>query len=233
MKNKVFKLIRFTERGFAMSITHKWRGVFCSPRKGEQCSGTGNNGKKQFHHFRLTTDSIGRHSIPGISMALIMAVLLVSTTAYADRRHHGKYHHHYPSEPVHCEDLANGLGNLLSRLTTLCERSRYGGFEGASPPEAPQGYHEELAARRFDAAAACLWDVVSALNRDIDHARPWEALKGNDPHALRTHLSRWLSDLHRVAYWLRPLLPDAGQGLLDALSQVPICSCKPMFPRAR
>ena len=94
-----------------MSIAHKRRGVFCSPRKGEQCSGTKNNGKKQFHHFSLKTDSIGRHFIPGISMVLIMAVLLVSTTAYAHRRNDGKHHHHYRPEPVSCVDLADGLAD--------------------------------------------------------------------------------------------------------------------------
>jgi hypothetical protein len=97
-----------------MSIIHKWRGLFCSARKGEQCSGTGNNGRKQFHHFRLTTESVVWHFIPDISIVLIMSVLLVSTTAYADSRAYGKNHHHYRSGPVNCEELATDPANGLA-----------------------------------------------------------------------------------------------------------------------
>ncbi|GAG41692.1 unnamed protein product, partial [marine sediment metagenome] len=37
-------------------------------------------------------------------------------------------------------DLANGLGNLVSRLLTLCERADFGGFEVPGVPDAPTDY---------------------------------------------------------------------------------------------
>ena len=131
------------------------------------------------------------------------------------------------------QDLANGLGNLVSRLTTLCERGQYGGFKGASSPEAPQGYHEAMQAYEFGAAVGCLWDVISGLDRDIERVKPWQSLKADDLQVLNAHLLRWLRDLHKAVYWLGPLLPNASRRVLDILSQEPIRSCTPMFPRAQ
>ena len=131
------------------------------------------------------------------------------------------------------QDLANGLGNLVSRLTTLCERGGCGGFTPASCPEAPEGYHQALQGYRFGEAAACLWNVISRLNRDIDRVRPWEALKSGDRQTLGSHLSRWLLELHTAAYWLEALLPEASKKALAALLQEPIRACKPLFPRSQ
>ena len=131
------------------------------------------------------------------------------------------------------QGLANGLGNLLSRLATLCERADYGRFESGPSPEAPQGYHEALGDYRFDSALSCLWDVVSSLNRDIDRIKPWGGLKEGDSQTVREHLSRWLRDLHRVAYWLQPLLPNAAGKILEVLSEDSIRARQPLFPRAQ
>ena len=96
-----------------MTFAHQWRVVLCPSRKGEQSSGKGDNGKQQFNHFRLTAESIDGSSILGIGVVLIMAVLLVSTTSYADHRDGRKYYHQR-FRPVSCEELAIDPANYLA-----------------------------------------------------------------------------------------------------------------------
>jgi methionyl-tRNA synthetase len=130
-------------------------------------------------------------------------------------------------------DLANGIGNLLSRLTALGAQSGYGRFDADGLPEAPAGYHKAMECYRFDRALSCLWDTASELNRDIERVKPWESLKRGATRPVRKHLSYWLGELYRVGYWLRPLLPNAGEQILETLSRDPICACEPLFPRLR
>lgn len=134
---------------------------------------------------------------------------------------------------VYNADLANGLGNLASRLTTLAHRAGLGRLDLPSEPSAPPGYHDAFAACDVQQAAAAVWDVVSRLNRDIERARPWEALEAGQGERLHGPVARWLGELHRVAYWSRPFVPYAAAKLLERLSGAPILPAPPLFPRVR
>lgn len=132
---------------------------------------------------------------------------------------------------LHNSDLANGLGNLVSRLTTLCHRSDYGDYDDSEVPTAPEGYDEALHNYEFDKALKTLWTVVTHLNRDIDRREPWKALKDGSFPALKTQLTEWLGDLHMVGYWLAPFLPATSEKITSLLSTHPIRVAVPLFPR--
>lgn len=130
-------------------------------------------------------------------------------------------------------DLANGLGNLLSRVTALCARAGFGRYECAEPPEAPTGYLRAFERCEFDKAASALWSIIDDANRDIERSRPWELLKASGAARLKGHLARWLGQLHRIGHWLEPLLPEASGRILAALSAPRICAAEALFPRFR
>lgn len=132
---------------------------------------------------------------------------------------------------AYTQDLANNLGNLLSRLTTLCRRGNYQPLFPAGVPEAPDGYHEALRGYAFDRALEILWDVLDGLNRDIEHREPWKALKARDNATLHQQLAPWVSSLYSVAYWLHPFLPETGERVVAALTAEPILVGVPLFPR--
>ena len=128
-------------------------------------------------------------------------------------------------------DLANGLGNLVSRLTTLAERGGYGCFETNEVPEPPAGFQKAIEGYEFNRALESLWAPISQVNREIDAEKPWELLKTDKDEQLRHHLNRWLGELRRTGYWLQPFLPDAGGKVLKALGQKPIRAFGNLFPR--
>ena len=126
-------------------------------------------------------------------------------------------------------DLANGLGNLVSRLTRLCESAGLEGVQFANDPEAPAGFHEYLAAFRFDRALDTLWDAITRLNREISETRPWQ--RSNSDSELTKHLFNWSQRLDAIAYWLQPFLPQSSARIQAALRVTPIVKHAPLFPR--
>ena len=128
-------------------------------------------------------------------------------------------------------ELANGIGNLLSRVTSLCEKGAFGSFSTNTSPPSPVGFHEAFEGFRLNEAAQLLWNVVSELNQNITQVKPWELLKSGQQEELRANLNRWLTQIYAVGYWIRPFLPEAGESILAALTGEKVKSSEPLFPR--
>ena len=129
------------------------------------------------------------------------------------------------------QDLANNLGNLLSRLTTLAQRSGFRRIAHSGEPPAPAGFHEALRAFTFDTALETLWGVLTGLNQEIERTEPWKALKAGDFAALHAYLAAWFFTLSGVAYWLAPFLPETSRKVIAILSADPLAVAPPLFPR--
>jgi len=129
------------------------------------------------------------------------------------------------------DGLANGLGNLCSRLTALCERSGYGGFNRSIDPKAPQGFDAALARFEFDAALELLWRDIREINQDIEHRAPWSLIRAGAGDQLRATLTDWLHKLYNLAHWLGPFLPRTSEKIKAALVAERVRKVEPLFPR--
>jgi methionyl-tRNA synthetase len=152
------------------------------------------------------------------------------------------------------DDLANGLGNLVSRVVTLVHRYRQGKVPqpGECPAaadggralaavchQAPGRIAAALAAFDFRAATAAVWDIVDEANRYAERAEPWllaRAERDGDPAAgrlLDESLALLAGACSELAIQLAPFLPDlAGRiraALDDSAGQLP--TAEPLFPR--
>jgi methionyl-tRNA synthetase len=134
-------------------------------------------------------------------------------------------------------ELANDLGNLVSRATTLVVN--FGGGR-VQPPDDMNGYWlatqepdlkagfercraaveaamEEFA---FHRALAAIWEFVGAVNRFVDVLQPWTLAK--DP-ARRAHLEAVLwalgESLRGLGILLSPFVPDAAARIRGAVGQ--------------
>ena len=129
-------------------------------------------------------------------------------------------------------DLANDLGNLVSRATTLLVNLAGGAVPA---PAAPEPADEAVAAafdkaRRevdaameefaFQRALAALWEFIGAVNQYVDAMAPWQLAK--DP-ARRGRLDAVLytlaASLRGLGIALAPFLPDAAGRIRAALGQ--------------
>jgi len=127
-------------------------------------------------------------------------------------------------------DLANDLGNFVSRATTLIA-----GFDGGRLPasDTPAARERGLAeawqkARAdvdaamedfaFQRALASLWEFIGALNRYVDAEQPWALAKDTTKEArLRTVLSELGQALYCLGIVLSPFVPEAARKIRGTL----------------
>jgi methionyl-tRNA synthetase len=152
-------------------------------------------------------------------------------------------------------ELANDLGNLLSRTTAMVAQYRDGSLRRGQA-EAPldlQALGDDVAARmdRFDVTGAldAAWDGVRALNQYVTAEAPWQLVKdeANAAH-LDGVLYNLVDGLTALAVALAPFVPETSPRILAVLHQSDelawdrvrngvadevdgIEAAKPLFPR--
>jgi len=123
-------------------------------------------------------------------------------------------------------ELANDLGNLLSRTTAMVERFLGGEFER---PGAGAGGDLETVARRVRAdyvaamgsyapqsALAAIWELVRRANAYIEEEKPW-ALAKSEPERLPAVLFGVMEAIRQVAVMAWPVMPGKCAEILEAL----------------
>ena len=123
-------------------------------------------------------------------------------------------------------ELANDLGNLLSRTTAMIARYRDGALEQVAPdsPVDFEALRADVAGRmdRFDVTGAldAIWEAVRRLNQYVTAEAPWQLAK-DDANAARldTVLYTLVDGLTALAVALEAFLPGASPRILTALRQ--------------
>ena len=124
-------------------------------------------------------------------------------------------------------ELANGLGNLVSRVGKLCENSGFE-FPKNKPLQLDSSVEKALANCRFDEAFKKIFETfVSKLDISINAKEPWK-LKGKE---LEKFLTETISVIRNLAFNLRPFLPETAKRIEKQFSGPKIKSEKPLFPR--
>ena len=135
-------------------------------------------------------------------------------------------------ENLYTSDLANGIGNVASRILALCEKACLPSIslKSISPPP-PEGYTEAMDAYDFQKAVRSLMALCSHINRDIDRVQPWKFIKTDKAKSILNALRRWVHDLHRLGYWVQPFLPATGVRIMNCVKNSPRRPDAILFPR--
>ncbi len=127
------------------------------------------------------------------------------------------------------DDLAKGVGNLVSRTITLAQKTNSSPV-GNLPQrlknkteEKKKDYKEALDQFKFNKALVAVWDLISFYDRYIEEKKPWQ--ESENQEQLIEHLLLGLQD---IAGLLEPILPQTSK---DILNQIKSKRAESLFPR--
>jgi len=128
-------------------------------------------------------------------------------------------------------DLANGLGNLLSRTLTMIDR-----YCGGRIPPAHSGWEEHentlenavresawlidelLTTLQFHRALELIWNVIQTADQYIESQQPWKLAKEQSNRMrLEQVLYRLAETLRHIGYHVLPFMPFTGEEILRQL----------------
>jgi len=130
-------------------------------------------------------------------------------------------------------ELANGLGNLASRVTAMTQRYFGGVLPEATDAGDAERHVADVAARvvresdaamlvlDFSGGLASIWELVGALNLYLSEQEPWKVAKNIDDPAAKARVATVLytaaEGLRVLAVLLNPVMPRSSALLWSAL----------------
>lgn len=129
-------------------------------------------------------------------------------------------------------DLASGLGNLVSRVLTMAEKSDCG-IKIVNKFQNPNAGHAAKLAKeksktaldnfKFNEALASIWQLITFCDKYIEQERPWECKEEDD-----AVISDLLAAIVIIADLLQPFLSETSKKILNQLKSG---KSAPLFPR--
>lgn len=130
-------------------------------------------------------------------------------------------------------DLANGLGNLLSRVTNLIEKSLDGRVDRGLAEQYDlhtEDVAQDIRGYKFHDALAKIWQNITLANKIVDEQKLWELAK-TDLVSFERHCASVLNIIERCAHDLLPFMPDTAEKILTAVTAEKITKAEPLFPK--
>lgn len=127
-------------------------------------------------------------------------------------------------------NLANGLGNLVSRVLKMAVS-----YEVPFPKPALEDflldeYRALLGTYHIQEAADLVWKEIRWCDQEIQKHEPFKLIK-TEPEKAKEILSGLLVNLHKIAYMLTPVLPETAEKIKRVLENPNIENIPQLFPR--
>ncbi len=133
-------------------------------------------------------------------------------------------------ENAYNNELANDLGNLVQRLTTLIKKNDV--EIKVNKPEFDDEYVSLMDKFEFSKALDYVWEKVQGINKKIDGEKPWALAKNGETEKLEDVLNELANELIKANKMLSPFIPGTSEKIAEIFSKDTILPPEqPLFPR--
>lgn len=124
--------------------------------------------------------------------------------------------------------LANGLGNLASRILTLSEKYLSNPATSPVSSQLPEEYTTALENFEYNNAMEYVWSRIQGLNQRIEREEPFKLVKSDEQKGAEL-IAELVTELRAIVSLLAPFLPATNAKLVAAIEE----NKKPenLFPR--
>lgn len=160
-----------------------------------------------------------KYGVDALRYYLLSEILPFEDSDFSEERLINKYN----------ADLANGLGNLVSRVSNLLESKDITTDLSLDEAKIMAFFEKEsfLQDYQFNRALKSLWQEISSCNEELNAKAPWKLEREEAAVVLKPLAAKILE----IASILQAFLPDVSKKIIEQFSVSQIKKGKPLFPR--
>ena len=128
-------------------------------------------------------------------------------------------------DEIYSSDLANELGNLVMRITTLAEKDGLT-INNETMKQLNNDTIKMFENFQFNLILENIWKNIKLLNKSTDDFAPWKKTS----EERKEFLAKSLNGINQIGYELQPFLPETAEKILKATTGK-ISKILPLFPR--
>ncbi len=128
-------------------------------------------------------------------------------------------------DAVYTAELANGLGNLCSRVAKLAEKTQL--ENQAEATDLFDNYQQAMNEANLLESLQQTQKLVAELDQRLAEKKPWELAAAEAQPILQETINKILA----IAKMLLPFMPETSQAITNHFSQEKITALEPLFPR--
>lgn len=132
-------------------------------------------------------------------------------------------------EAAYNGELANDLGNLVSRLANMIKKYDVKRL-GVTEIKENQELKLEIENFNINKAMEIIWSRIQKANKTIEESKPWELAK-TDEKALSLVLNELWDEMLIIVYELKPFMPQTSAKINEVFGRDTIAEVPILFPR--
>lgn len=126
-------------------------------------------------------------------------------------------------------DLANGLGNLVARVSKLLELKQYYP-KRVAPTKFTSHTQHHVETYEFNLALGGIWESIRGLDTIINNKKPWEWDANSLTDIQKSIFTSLVNGVLEIAYDLQPFMPETAERILTKFGEHDQ-TIAPLFPR--
>lgn len=126
-------------------------------------------------------------------------------------------------------DLANGLGNLVARVSNMLEKNDIEiDIKEGSDNILKEQFDAHMDAYKFDLALEVLWAKIKESDEFLSDKKPW---KMEDKNEIKEVLEMIAQNILNISVLLESFMPDTAHKIREQFSEKKVKKAEPLFPR--